>query len=80
MMTNVGGSDAKESACNAGDQVRSLGWEPTPVFLPGKSYGWRSLEGYNPWGCKELETTERLHFNVMNGKTLCNNFRGRYCT
>ena len=26
-------------------------WHPTPVFLPGKSHGWRSLEGYSPWGC-----------------------------
>ena len=26
-------------------------WHPTPVLLPGKSYGWRSLVGYSPWGC-----------------------------
>ena len=31
-------------------------WQPTPVFLPGKSYGRRSLLGFSPWGCKELET------------------------
>jgi len=31
---------------------------PTPVFMPGKSHGSRSLVGYNPWGCKELDTTE----------------------
>ena len=30
----------------------------TPVFLPGESYGQRSLVGYNPWGRKELDTTE----------------------
>ena len=35
-------------------------WQPTPVFLPGKSYGWRSLVGYSPWGHKELDMTERL--------------------
>ena len=54
------GSDGKESAFNAGDQVQSLGWEdpwrrewlPTPVFLPGKSHGQRSLAGYSPWGHK----------------------------
>ena len=34
--------------------------QPTPVFLPGESHGQRSLEGYTPWGCKELDTTERL--------------------
>jgi len=35
-------------------------WQPTPVFMPGKSHGPRSLVGYNPWGYKELDTTERL--------------------
>ena len=35
----------------------------TPVLLPGKFHGWRSLVGYSPWGCEELDTTERLHFN-----------------
>ena len=33
-------------------------WQPTPVFLPGKSHGQRNLVGYSPWGCKELDTTE----------------------
>ena len=48
--------------------VQSLGQEypwrkecqPTPVFLPGKSHGQKSLFGYNPWGCKELDMTEIL--------------------
>ena len=35
-------------------------WQPTPVFLPGKSHGQRSLAGYSPRGCKESDTTERL--------------------
>ena len=35
-------------------------WQPTPVFLPGESHGQRSLVGYNPWGCKELDMTEQL--------------------
>ena len=39
-----------------------LQWHPTPVLLPGKSHGRRSLIGYSPWGCKESDTTERLHF------------------
>ena len=34
--------------------------QPPPVFLPGESQGQRSLAGYGPWGCKELDTTERL--------------------
>ena len=32
-------------------------WQPTPVFLPGKSHWQRSLVGYSPWGCKSLDTT-----------------------
>ena len=38
-------------------------WHPTPVLLPGKSHGWRSLVGYSPWGCKESDMTERFHFH-----------------
>ena len=38
-------------------------WQPTPVFLPGKSHGLRIRVGYSPWGCKELDTTEQLHFH-----------------
>ena len=34
-----------------------------PVLLLGKSHGWRSLVGYSPWGLKESDTTERLHFH-----------------
>ena len=37
--------------------------EPTPVLLPGKSHGWRSLVGYSPWRCEESDTTEQLHFH-----------------
>ena len=38
-------------------------WHPTPVFLPGKSHGLRSLVGCSPWGRKELDTIERLDFH-----------------
>ena len=42
-------------------RVQSLGgkipwrrkWQPTPVFLPGESHGWKSLVGYSPWDRKE---------------------------
>ena len=37
-------------------------WQPTPVLLPGKSHGRRSLVGCSPWGQEESDTTERLHF------------------
>ena len=47
-------------------QVQALGQEDplekgtatTLVFLPGESHGQKSLAGYSPWGCKELDTTE----------------------
>ena len=52
-------------------------WQPTPVLLPGKSHGWRSLVGCSPWGREESDTTEQLHFHFSlscigegNGKPL----------
>ena len=56
-----GGSDGKESTCNAGDPGSIPGserspwrrkWQPAPVFLPRESHGQRSLEGYSSWGHK----------------------------
>ena len=45
--------------------VRKIHWrrkgQPTPVFVPGKSHGQRSLTGYNPWGHKESDMTEHVH-------------------
>ena len=32
-------------------------WQPTPVFLPEESHGWRSLAGYNPWGHEKSDTS-----------------------
>ena len=45
--------------CSIPGSGRSPGgqWQPTPVLLPGKSHGWRSLVGYSPWGHKESDTT-----------------------
>ena len=43
--------------------LRRRHWHPTPVLLPGKSHGWRSLVGCSPWGHEESDTTERLHFH-----------------
>ena len=62
-----GGSEGKVSACNVGDPwVREIPWRrkwpPTPVLLPGKSHGWRSLVGYSPRGHKESNTSEQVHF------------------
>ena len=40
-------------------------WHPTPVLLPGKLHGRRSLVGCSPWGCKELDTTERVSLSLF---------------
>ena len=67
----------KNSPAKAGD-IRDVGLipglgrfpgegngNPLQVFLPGKSHGQRSLVGYSPWGRKESDTTERLHFVTL---------------
>ena len=65
-MDLAGGSDGKVSAYNVGRPgfkpwVKKIPWrrkwQPTAVFLPGKSHGQRSLVGYSPWGCKESDMT-----------------------
>ena len=55
----------------------NLQWHPTPVLLPGKSHGWRSLEGCSPRGRWGSDSTEWLHFHFSlscfgegNGNTL----------
>ena len=59
----------KESACQyrrcgfepwAGKNPWRREWQPTLGFLPRESHEQRSLAGYSPWDCKELDTTERL--------------------
>ena len=40
-------------------------WQLTPLFLLGESHGRKSLVGYSPWGCKESDTSERLHFHFQ---------------
>ena len=39
-------------------------WQPTTVLLPGESHGQRSLVGYSPRGCKELDKTEQPRFSL----------------
>ena len=40
-------------------------WQPTPVFLHGKSHGQRNLAGYSPWGCKESDTVLPTQFSTQ---------------
>ena len=40
-------------------------WQPTPVFLPGESHGWKSQVGYSPRGRKESDMTEQLHWHWL---------------
>ena len=63
----LGGSGGKPSVCNAGDSgsIPGLGKSGErnaypPVFLPEEFHGQRSLDGYSPWGLKELNVTEQL--------------------
>ena len=51
-------------------------WQPTPVLLPGKSHGQRSLVGFSPWGHGESDTTERLHFHLEHWSGLSFPFPG----
>ena len=50
--------------CEVIKRIKATSWQSTPVLLPGKSRGQRSLVGYSPRGHKESDTTERLHFNI----------------
>ena len=70
LMGFPGGASGKEPACQCrrckrlefnhwvGKIPWKRSWTPTPVFLPGKSHGQRSLARYTPEGCKELDMTE----------------------
>ena len=67
---------SKNPPANAGDAKRhefnpwvkkipwNRKWQPTPVFLPGKFHGQRSLAGYSLWGHKESDTTKQLSIRV----------------
>ena len=55
-------------------------WQPTPVFLPGKSCGQKSLAIYNPWGRKELDMTEHTHTHTCNLPPTVVDRDRRFCT
>ena len=68
-----GGSELKESACNAGElgSIPGLGQSlgggngnPLQYSCLGESHGQRSLVGYSPWGCKQSDTTEQLTLSL----------------
>ena len=73
-----GGSVVKNLPGNAGGRLGLAAWigkipwgrtwQPTPGFLPGKSHGQRSLEGYSPWGCKESTMTEVIARTLGGGE------------
>ena len=83
-----GGSVSKESTCNAGDSLQCRRpcfdswvekipwrrkWQPTPVFLPGKSHGQRNLVGYSPWDHKRIRhglatKQQNLSFKTIESK------------
>ena len=59
-------------------------WKSTPVFLPEESHGQRSLAGYSPWGGKESEMTEWLHFQeflitaLLSKLTICSSRKPQF--
>ena len=55
--------------CTPNLNIRRRQWHPTPVLLPGKYHGWRSLVGYSPWGRWGSDTTERLSFHFSFSRT-----------
>ena len=64
----LGDSVVKNPPGNAGDAGdRGRKWQPTPLSLPGKSHGQRSLAGYSPWGHKELNPTEHTRTQDLCG-------------
>ena len=69
-----GSSEAEESGCQCrrhrfdpwvGKIPWRRKWQPTPVFLPGKSHGQTILAGYSPSGLRESDTTERTHTHTL---------------
>ena len=70
-----GGSDGKESTCNAGNPGSIPGpgrssaeGNGYPVFLPGEFHGQRSQVGYSPWSLRELDMTEQLTLSSSHWK------------
>ena len=73
-----GGSDSKQSACNARDpnlmpwSGRSIPWRkkwlPTAVLLPGESHGQRSLAGCSPWGCRVWHAWATNTFTLLRSR------------
>jgi len=73
LMGFPGGSSSKESACQCRRRSRRgfdpqggkilwrRKWQPTPLFLSGKSCGQRSLMCFSPWGHKQQDMTEHTH-------------------
>ena len=45
------------------NQLQRRQWQPTPIFLPGKSHGRRNLVGCSPWCCNESDTSKQLPFH-----------------
>ena len=63
----------RDKRCGLDPWVRKIPWgrkwQPTPVLLPGKFQGWRSLVGYSPWGRKESDLTECLILCYLKDET-----------
>ena len=58
--SNAGGTGDASLTPGLGRSPRVGNGNPLQCSCLGKFHGWRGLAGYNPWGCKELDTTELL--------------------
>ena len=88
----LSGASDKESACQCkrfkrgwinpwiGKILWGRKWHPTPVFLPEKFQGQRSLVGYSPWGYKELNLTKQLETHPLNASSIFSPWRLPYPT
>ena len=74
---NAGDARNTDSTPESGKSPGEGNDNPTPVLLPGKSHGQRSLVGYSPWGRQEWERTSPLNNNKAGHRTVMGNRQGR---
>ena len=71
MIKNLPTMQETEVWSQGGEDPLEKGMAPIPIFLPGESYGQRSLVGYSPWGLKESDMTEWLTHSYWQPPYLC---------
>ena len=75
MVKNPSASTETEVSYPLGKILWRRKWQPTPVFLPVKSHGQRSLAGYSPWGSQRV----RLNSSSSNNNKISQKEKGKHC-